>query len=510
MEKILDYYSALQLPRDLPHTELMRQLKKVNNTWAGRNTTGGDAKVRAEAEERVRQCKEALREFDTPESTAKYNAKLEQWNASAAARAESEQSGARASEAAETEDLPALMAKGWDLLYAGNVPDALVIASGAKQRFPNNFEVLGMLGECYLHWDEPDEALATFRQAAKLQPNHGGVYASMGQAYERKEAWKEAYAHYRKASVIEPSNVSHRAAMGLVCVKAEEPDEGIALLRKCMVEEPSRKDVSWALAVALLDSARMGWTYVPPGHPTVQEGYYAMNRSQALQAIEKVREAASLDHGDLDLVKQIEGIKSDVQRSVGREFTGTWGTMFVGLVLWIFANGVGIAFAIAYYFASLTPRYTINKQALLGISGSATRERLAQMMQENRNGGVALFVMAMWGIAFPIIVVVNAIKNYTGENAYISVGGGSAQTTIAGVLEKATDRVAQVARAQPKHELDPCVSDVVVPALSVVSPDDSKPPPKAAATPVLFCTECGIRCDGTGRFCTECGMAIEA
>jgi cytochrome c-type biogenesis protein CcmH/NrfG len=320
--EVLDYYSFTGLPRTSAWEEVKKKVNKQYLDFQKKaNVKGPGSK---EAAQRDFWAK-ALEFFKDEGAKKAYDAQLDAWLKSPAAQA------AHAKAKSEAEDFAQkstgaleLLQQAWRELERGNVAEAMLLAGKALALDPGSWEAYFALGVAYFRSSDFDESMSCLRSAARLNPKSADVAAGMGEIFERQERWKDAYEQYRRASEIEPDVLVHQISMGLVCVKAGVPDEGIEILRACQAKDPNDPALNWVLGVALSESARLGWSYVQEGHPRLPEGWYAMSREQALQAVAKLREATTLRLNDPDLSKHLAALKSDVDSNIKRRFTGSW------------------------------------------------------------------------------------------------------------------------------------------------------------------------------------------
>lgn len=429
MAEVLDYYSFLGLPRASTWDELRKKVRARTEEFRKKaNIKGPDSK---EAQERDFWAK-ALEFFKDESSKKAYDALLDAWLSSPTAR----EAQGRAKSAAEdfarkSTGALELLHQAWRELERGNVAEAMLLAGKAVRLDPSSWEAYFALGVANFRSSDLDEAMSCLRSAARLNPKSADVVAGIGEVYERQERWKDAYEQYRRAAEIEPDVLAHQISMGLVCVKAGVPNEGIEILRACQAKDPNDPGLNWVLGLALSESARLGWSYVQEGHPRVPEGWYAMSREQALQAVAKLHEATTLRFEDSDLSKHLAELKSDVDSNVKRHFMGNW--ILLGLigVLAIFAPRaaekvfVGL-FAAAYYAVNLVPQYAINARVLAG--DHALKRGFFDWLDNLTNPWIKLGVLSVLFALLPIFVIYWGIRNWTGSNAPLGKVVGDIQS----------------------------------------------------------------------------------
>lgn len=429
MAEVLDYYSFSGLPRTSTWEEVRKKVRTRYEEFRKKaNIKGPDSK---EAQQRNFWAN-ALEFFKDESSKKAYDAQLDAWLKSPTAH----DAQARAKSAAEdfaqkSTGALELLQQAWRELERGNVAEAMLLAGKAVRLDPSSWEAYFALGVANFRSSDLDEAMSCLRSAARLNPKSADVAAGIGEVYERQERWKDAYEQYRRAAEIEPDVLAHQISMGLVCVKAGVPDEGIEILRACQAKDPNDPGLNWVLGLALSESARLGWSYVQEGHPRVPEGWYAMSREQALQAVAKLHEATTLRFDDPDLSKHLAELKSDVDSNVKRHFTGNWILLGLISVLAIFnpeaaAKVIIGLFAAAYYAVNLVPQYAINARVLAG--DHALKRGFFDWLDNLTNPWVKLGVLSVLFVFLPVFVVYWGIRNWTGSNAPIGKIVGDIQS----------------------------------------------------------------------------------
>ena len=322
MIEVADYYSFAGVPRTSTWEDVKKKVHKYYLEFQRKANSKGPGSKEAELRDF---WAKALAFFKDEASKKAYDAQLEAWLRSPAAQEAKAKSKSAADDFAQkSTGALELLQQAWRELERGNIPEAMVLAGKALTLDPSSWEVYFALGVANFRWNDLDEAMSCLRSAARLNPKSADVLAGIGEIYERQERWKDAYEQYRRAAAIEPDVLAHQISMGLICVKAGVPDEGIEILRACQAKDPDDPGLNWVLGVALAESARLGWTHVPEGHPRVPEGWYAMSRVEALQALEKLNEASSLKIEDLEVVQDLAEIRKDVEDNVKRKFVGNW------------------------------------------------------------------------------------------------------------------------------------------------------------------------------------------
>jgi tetratricopeptide (TPR) repeat protein len=422
MIEVLDFY-AQGLDRRKDVVELHKKAKEELRIWTTRANNAKPGTPAATDAPRKRDLwAKAKHVFSTEEGRKKYDAELTAWQSSVDAQRAKGQADQLAKDfASATETVLELVARAWEELDKGNLRAASQVASKAMRLDASQWEAYLIAGIASFRQNDFDESMFCMRHAARLNPDNAQVFSGLGELYERLDNWQEAFKHYSKAIALAPDDVDYKIRAGFVCVKAEVPDQGIELLRRALEIDPDHQGAKWALGVALAESAQLGWTEVPEGHPRVPPGWYAMSRNQALQAIRKLHEANALGVEDQELSTHLAKVKQDVDRNIKRHFDGSW-VLFgvILLVAFFLKSNIGVSLMVAvlaavYYGAYLPPQYTINARILAGDSKLKTG--FMNWLENIQNPWIKLIINLILIELIPIFTLYSAIKNWTGENA---------------------------------------------------------------------------------------------
>jgi Flp pilus assembly protein TadD len=241
-----------------------------------------------------------------------------------------------------------LVAEGWRLLIAGQVADALYVATRATQVQGNNPEAWALLGQAKFRWGDTDDAIYEYKRAIQLKPNEASYYFDLGGVYESVERYKEAVEHFEKAVRIAPAEPMYRAAIGMVLVKVERYHEAIELLERCASEDPDNKSYQEFLAVAYHDGMIESWWKTPEGN------YLCCSKAQADQAREIIRKAKALNFDNEELRAVILKSERMVEDLYVRKFKGSWAfVVLFGLVY--------IVPGVLWWLVNRRPDYKINR-----------------------------------------------------------------------------------------------------------------------------------------------------
>ena len=119
--------------------------------------------------------------------------------------------------------------------------DRLVgICERAMAAQPEDYALMGDLGEAYLKTGRIEKAVAVFRKMTDMEPEDGMAYCRLGNALAALESFAEADAAYERAAAIEPTAAgSYYSRLSEVYRQAGHYDRAIAALDRCIRENSS-------------------------------------------------------------------------------------------------------------------------------------------------------------------------------------------------------------------------------------------------------------------------------
>ncbi len=389
---MVNYYKILELSPTAKEDEIKKAINRELRNWSKR-TNDARLERRQEAERMVKYLEEAEAILLDSAKRAQYDTELRS--------APTEERQVDDSDLAGKADL---VQEGWQLLIAGNVADALYVATKATEQAANNSEAWALLAQAKFRWGELEDAIYEYKRAIKLKPNVASYYFDLGSVYETAERWNDAVQQYQRASQIEPATTMYQAAIGILLLKNEKYQESIEILERCRQLEPDNPTYQWYLALAYADSAYEHWTFIPEDHPRVPSGYYATEKAQVQQAEELVNKAEVLKFDDNELAAHIQSVKQNIQAMYARKFYGNWIMTgiyaLIGMLVMAMGSAGGLFFLACagfYVFASRPPQYKLNRKIILGQSPTGTN-----LLE----GGIWVVII------YPIMAVWNFFRNY--------------------------------------------------------------------------------------------------
>jgi len=90
---------------------------------------------------------------------------------------------------------------------------------------------------------DPQQALAAFAEAEKLQPNNFDVHFAAGQVLEKQNQLDAAAKEYETAATLDPKSVEPAIALSVVYTKQQKYAQAEAMLRKLLAADPQNQAV---------------------------------------------------------------------------------------------------------------------------------------------------------------------------------------------------------------------------------------------------------------------------
>jgi len=129
----------------------------------------------------------------------------------------------------EQQKLNELLAKLHEAVNGGHAPQALPKLLELKKKYPNNINVLVLLGRAYLAVRQLPDSLGAYRKAASLQPDQPEINFQYGLALENAGDLEHALDRFRRTLDRVPSHFYAMRHMSSVLVGLERKDEAYAV-----------------------------------------------------------------------------------------------------------------------------------------------------------------------------------------------------------------------------------------------------------------------------------------
>lgn len=383
-----NYYKLLDIDSKATEEDITVAQRKKLRVWRTRENAM-DMDQRQEAEQMVKKLMAAKDTLLDAGKRAEYDQKLEAYVESPAESRIVPISGSAQE----------LIDQGWQFLKRDDIPQALAAATQATQADPTSPQAWALLGQAKFRWKDYDDAIYEYKRAISFAPNQDRYYSDLGFVYMALERLDDALVQMKRAAQIAPDSVSHKASIGALYLSKAEYAEGIGILEQCLKQEPNNEGYRGLLAEGYAEMAYRNWFFLKD-----TKSYLPTKKIHITEAITYLERAEKvLGTGNSFAITKL---KIQLELSTKRKFVGSKGMMIISGLLWSLLSGLGIVLAVLYYFACRIPMYSVHARILKGdkVFGSAMA-----------SGGWLGIVI---GIAiFPITVVLNFIRNYTGENA---------------------------------------------------------------------------------------------
>ncbi len=147
--------------------------------------------------------------------------------------------------------------------------EAIKQLKSMEKALPNTYYISFYLGACHLAIDNPDSALAYFRQSLVQGPTEQdipSIYSYLGQALKNMEEYRQALDILKKGEKLDPERTDIYNLMGFCHFKLKEHEKAIKNFKKVIVLDPS----------SAIDYANIGANYRQMGEKEKAIRYYQM------------------------------------------------------------------------------------------------------------------------------------------------------------------------------------------------------------------------------------------
>ena len=90
---------------------------------------------------------------------------------------------------------------------------------------------------------DPQQALAAFAEAAKLDPNNFEAHFAAGQVLEKQNQLDAAAKEYQTAAALDPKSIEPVVALSVVYTKQQKYPQAETMLRKLLAADPQNQTV---------------------------------------------------------------------------------------------------------------------------------------------------------------------------------------------------------------------------------------------------------------------------
>ena len=147
--------------------------------------------------------------------------------------------------------------------------EAIKQLKSMEKALPNTYYISFYLGACHLAIDNPDSALAYFRQSLVQGPTEQdipSIYSYLGQALKNMEEYRQALDILKKGEKLDPERTDIYNLMGFCHFKLKKHEKAIENFKKVIVLDPS----------SAIDYANIGVNYRQMGQKQKAIRYYQM------------------------------------------------------------------------------------------------------------------------------------------------------------------------------------------------------------------------------------------
>ncbi len=205
--------------------------------------------------------------------------------------------------------------------------EELAVAKELTGAFPENADVLFLLGNVYDHHGKKQQAVATWRKGLSIDPNRAGVYVEIGRAFLRRGEYSRALGQWDRAGAVNPNqpelgSLRARALMGL----GRHP-EALAALQDELETHPQSANVQFLsgqiyLLLKQFDQARQCYENAIRITPSFTNAYYGLSKAYTnLKQPEKARDSLiqfrTLKSGDVADLKDQNEAYDDLENVKG-------------------------------------------------------------------------------------------------------------------------------------------------------------------------------------------------
>lgn len=244
---MVNYYELLEVARNASNDEISSAIKKARRLWNNR-ANNPDAKIRAEAELRVREIAEAENILLDDAKRAEYNKQL----------AENRKTAPSGTGAEVNDDWEEEYFTAYD---RDMIEFAVQLAHRAVQANDRDGRAWFLYGEALRRNDRTQEAIAALQRATILSPRDAGAYRQLGFAYSASDRLGDAIDAWGEAAKRDPEDNQFHCLRAELFRELEMVDEALAEARKARKIDPDDNDAKFELFFALYADALRSMSY---------------------------------------------------------------------------------------------------------------------------------------------------------------------------------------------------------------------------------------------------------
>jgi arylsulfatase A-like enzyme/Flp pilus assembly protein TadD len=138
-----------------------------------------------------------------------------------------------------------------DLRRAGKFAEAAQLLSALKARDPNLYVLDFESGENALGWEKPEQAVADFKAALRLNPGFDQATLGLGRAYVALERYRDAAGAFELALRMNPRNFVARLGLAKIYLREGSLENSQAQLARLVAEQPAFAEAHAVYGVVL-------------------------------------------------------------------------------------------------------------------------------------------------------------------------------------------------------------------------------------------------------------------
>ncbi len=244
---MVNYYNLLEIPQGASKDEITAAIKKARRTWNNRSNNP-DAKIRAEAEQHVREIAEA-------ESILLNDSKREEYNRQLAQSHDTPDTGSTDDNSEDWEDE-------FFRAYDRDLNDyAVQIAQKAVRANERNGRAWFLYGEALRKGGNSEGAIGPLQHASVLLPDDARVFRQLGFAYYDINHRSDALQAFYDASRCDPDDCEYYCLRAALYREVEMLDEALKEAKKAHSLAPNDNQARFEYFFALYDDAMRTMSY---------------------------------------------------------------------------------------------------------------------------------------------------------------------------------------------------------------------------------------------------------
>jgi len=126
----------------------------------------------------------------------------------------------------------------------------LKVLKDKMDRMPDRLASLSYLGNLYALQGRLSEAIASYKEALRIDPRFTMLHTNLGIAFTRKGDFDEAIRHFTQAVQLEPQNPQVHYNLGMALMKTGRSDEAVRQFLRTLQIEPEHAEAHYEIGLA--------------------------------------------------------------------------------------------------------------------------------------------------------------------------------------------------------------------------------------------------------------------